>query len=81
MEDRLFFLVLISFMCFDIFKLINKNLNFFSIFRPLSLAICYKFILDGLDERYNVIILVYFLFIAYNFNKNMRKEEIYEKEI
>ena len=81
MEDRLFFLVLISFMCFDILKLINKNLNFFSIFRPLSLAICYKFILDGLDERYNVIILVYFLFIAYNFNKNMRKEEIYEKEI
>ena len=81
MENKLFLIFLIIFACLDLNKLIKKDLNFFSFFRPLSLAITYNFILDGIDDRLNVIALIYFLFLAYIYRKNLRKEEDYEKEI
>lgn len=81
MENKLFLIFLIIFACFDLNKLIKKDLNFFSFFRPLSLAITSNFILDCIDDRLNVIALIYFLFLAYIYRKNLRKEEEYEKEI
>lgn len=81
MENKLFLITLIIFASFDFYKLIKKDLGFYSFFRPLSLAISYKFILDGIDQRLYVIVLVYFIFLGTVFTKNMRKEELYEKEI
>ncbi len=81
MENKLFLIFLIIFACIDLYKMIKKDLNFFSFFRPLSLAITSNFILDCIDDRLNVISLIYFLFLAYIYRKNLRKEEEYEKEI
>lgn len=81
MENKLFLIFLIIFACLDLNKLIKKDLNFFSFFRPLSLAITSNFIIDGIDDRLNIIVLIYFLFLAYIYRKNLRKEEEYEKEI
>lgn len=81
MENKLFLIFLIIFACIDLYKMIKKDLNFFSFFRPLSLAITSNFILDGIDDRLNVIVLIYFLFLAYIYRKKLRKEEEYEKEI
>lgn len=81
MENKLFLMALIIFASLDFYKLIKKDLDFFSFFRPLSLAITYKFILDGIDERLNIIALGYFIFLAYIYTKKLRKEELYEKEI
>lgn len=81
MENKLFLIFLIIFACIDLYKMIKKDLNFFSFFRPLSLAITSNFILDCIDDRLNVIALIYFLFLAYIYRKNLRKEEEYEKEI
>lgn len=81
MENKLFLIFLIIFACIDLYKMIKKDLNFFSFFRPLSLAITSNFILDGIDDRLNVIALIYFLFLAYIYRKKLRKEEEYEKEI
>lgn len=81
MENKLFLIFLIIFACFDLNKLIKKDLNFFSFFRPISLAITYNFILDGIDEKLGLIVPIYFIFLAFIYTKNMRKEEEYEKEI
>lgn len=81
MENKLFLIFLIIFGAIDIYKLIKNDINFFSLLRPLSLAICYKFILDGIDERFNVITLIYFIFFSYLWTKDIRKEGRYEKEI
>ena len=81
MENKLFLIFLIIFACLDLYKFIKNDINFFSLYRPLSLAIVYKFILDGIDQRFYVISLIYFLFLAYIYRKNLRKEEEYEKEI
>ena len=81
MENKLFLIFLIIFACFDLYKLIKKDINFFSFFRPLSLAIVYKFILDGIDERLYVIALAYFILLSYVWTKDFRKEGSYEKEI
>lgn len=81
MENKLFLIFLIIFASIDLNELIKKDLNFFSFFRPLSLAITYNFILDGIDDTLYLIVLVYFIFLATIYTKNMRKEEIYEKEI
>lgn len=81
MENKLFLIFLIIFASIDLNELIKKDLNFFSFFRPLSLAITYNFILDGIDNTLYLIVLVYFIFLATIYTKNMRKEEIYEKEI
>lgn len=81
MENKLFIIFLIIFACFDLNKLIKKDLNFFSFFRPLSLAITYKFILDGIDEKLGLIVPIYIIFLTFIYTKNMRKEEYYEKEI
>ncbi len=81
MENRLFLIFLIIFGAIDIYKLTKKDINFFSLLRPLSLAICNKFILDGIDERLNFIALAYFIFFSYLWTRDFRKEEKYEKEI
>lgn len=81
MENRLYIIFLIIFACFDLNKLIKKDLNFFSFFRPLSLIITYNFILEGIDEKLGLIVPIYFIFLAFIYTKNMRKEEEYEKEI
>ena len=81
MENKLFLIFLIIFACFDLNKLIKKDLNFFSFFRPISLAITYNFIIDGIDEKLNVIALAYFIFFSYLWTRDFRKEERYEKEI
>ncbi|WP_276888179.1 hypothetical protein [Anaerococcus lactolyticus] len=81
MENRLFLIFLVIFVVIDFFKLIKKDLSFYSFFRPLSLAITSNFILDGIDDRLNIIALIYFLFLAYIYRKNLRKEKEYEKEI
>jgi len=81
MENKLFLIVLINFAIIDLYKLIRKKINFFSLLRPLSLAICYKFILDGIDERLNFIALAYFIFFSYMWTRDMRKEGNDEKEI
>lgn len=81
MENRLFLIVLIIFVLYDFYKLIKKDINFFSLLRPLSLAITYKFILDGIDEKLNIIALAYFIFFSYLWTRDFRKEERYEKEI
>lgn len=81
MENKLFLIVLIIFAIIDLYKLIRKKINFFSLLRPLSLAITYKFIIDSIDEKFNVIALVYFIFFSYLWTRDFRKEEIYEKEI
>lgn len=81
MENNLFLIVLIIFACLDLYKLIKKDINFFSLLRPLSLAICNKFIFDGIDERLHVIALAYFIFFSYMWTRDMRKEENDEKEI
>lgn len=81
MENKIFLIFLIIFACLDLYKLLKKDIGFFSFFRPISLVVTYNFILDGIDERLNVIALIYFLFLAYIYRKNLRKEEEYEKEI
>lgn len=81
MENKLFLIFLIIFASLDLYKLIKKDLNFYSFFRPISLIITYNFILDGIDDTLYLIVLVYFIFLATIYTKNMRKEEIYEKEI
>ena len=81
MENRLYLIILIIFALFDFYKLIKKDINFFSLLRPLSLAITYKFIIDGIDEKLNIITLVYFIFFSYLWTRDFRKEERYEKEI
>ncbi|WP_299034022.1 hypothetical protein [uncultured Anaerococcus sp.] len=81
MENKLFLIVLINFAIIDLYELIRKKINFFSLLRPLSLAICYKFILDGIDERLNFIALAYFIFFSYMWTRDMRKEGNDEKEI
>lgn len=81
MENKLFLIVLIIFAIIDLYKLIRKKINFFSLLRPLSLAICYKFILDGIDERLNIFSLAYFIFFSYMWTRDMRKEGNDEKEI
>ncbi|WP_311480740.1 hypothetical protein [uncultured Anaerococcus sp.] len=81
MENKLFLIFLIIFACLDLYKLIKKDLNFYSFFRPISLIITYNFILDGIDDTLYLIVLVYFIFLATIYTKNIRKEEIYEKEI
>ena len=80
MENKLFLIVLINFAIIDLYELIRKKINFFSLLRPLSLAICYKFILDGIDERLNFIALAYFIFFSYMWTRDMRKERNDEKE-
>lgn len=81
MENRLFLIILIIFALYDFYKLIKKGINFFSLLRPLSLAICYKFILDGIDEKLNIIALAYFIFFSYLWTRDIRKDGRYEKEI
>lgn len=81
MENRLFLIILIIFALYDFYKLTKKDINFYSILRPLSLAITYKFILDGIDEKLNIIALAYFIFFSYLWTRDFRKEERYEKEI
>lgn len=81
MENKLFLIFLIIFACLDLYKLIKKDLNFYSFFRPISLIITYNFILDGIDDTLYLIVLVYFIFLATIYTKNIRKEELYEKEI
>ena len=81
MENKLFLIFLIIFAIIDLYKLIRKKINFFSLLRPLSLVICYKFIFEGIDERLNVIALAYFIFFSYMWTRDIRKEETYEKEI
>ena len=81
MENKLFLIFLVIFVVLDFFKLIKKDLSFYSFFRLLSLAITSNFIIDGIDDRLNVIALIYFLFLAYIYRKNLRKEKEYEKEI
>lgn len=81
MENKLFLIFLIIFAIIDLYKLIRKKINFFSLLRPLSLVICYKFIFEGIDERLNVIALAYFIIFSYMWTRDIRKEEIYEKEI
>lgn len=81
MENKIFLILLVIFALIDFYKLIKKDINFFSLFRPLSLAICYKFILDGIDERLNVIALFYFIFFSYLWTRDIRKDGRYEKEI
>lgn len=65
MENKAFLLSLIIFGLVDLYKFYKKDLNFFSAFRPLSLAIIYKFVLDGIDQRLYIISL--FCFMAYYF--------------
>lgn len=81
MGNKLFLIFLVIFGALDFYKLLKNDLGFFSFFRPLSLAIAYKFILDGIDKRLYVIALIYFLILAYIYTKNLIKEERYEKEI
>lgn len=81
MKNKLFLIFLIIFGLYDFYKLIKKDINFFSLFRPLSLAITYKFILDGIDEKLNIIAHVYFIFFSYLWTRDFRKEGKYEKEI
>lgn len=61
MENKLFLMALIIFGAIDIYKIIKKELNFFSLYRPLFLIILYKYILDGLSSKFYLIILFYFL--------------------
>ncbi|WP_311481821.1 hypothetical protein [uncultured Anaerococcus sp.] len=81
MENNLFLMALVIFGAIDFYKLLKNDLGFFSFFRPISLALTYKFILEGIDQRLYLIALIYFLFLAYIYTKKMRKEEEYEKEI
>lgn len=81
MENKIFLIFLIIFACLDLYKLLKKDIGFFSFFRPISLVVTYNFILDGIDERLYLIVLVYFIFLGTIFTKKMRKEEEYEKEI
>ena len=81
MENNLFLIALVIFGAIDFYKLLKNDLGFFSFFRPISLALTYKFILEGIDQRLYLIALIYFLFLAYIYTKKIRKEEEYEKEI
>ena len=81
MENKLFLIFLIIFAGLDLYKFIKKDLTFFSLLRPISLAITYKFILEGIDEILNVIVLAYFILCSYIWTRDIRKEGVYEKEI
>lgn len=81
MENKVFLAVLIIFAGLDIYKFIKNDINFFSLFRPVSLVICYKYILDGIDEKLYIITLIYFIFFSYIWTRDFRKEGRYEKEI
>lgn len=81
MENKLFLTVLIIFAGIDLYKFIKKDINFFSLFKPVSLAICYKYILDGIDEKLYIISLIYFILFSYIWTRDFRKEGRYEKEI
>ena len=81
MENKAFLLSIIIFGLVDLYKFYKKDLNFFSAFRPLSLAIIYKFVLEGIDQRLYIISLVYFICVSYFLTKDIRKEEFNEEKI
>lgn len=73
MENILFIIVLALFILIDLYRIIRGRIDFYTFYRPLSLVIIYRYILDNIRIQALYVALVYmlicYLFILRSLNR------------
>lgn len=73
MENILFIIVLALFILIDSYRILRGRIDFYTFYRPLSLVIIYRYILDNISIQALYVALVYmlicYLFILMRLNK------------
>lgn len=66
MENILFITALVLFILIDSYRILRGRIDFYTFYRPLSLVIIYRYILDSIRIEALYVALVY-MFICYLF--------------
>lgn len=66
MENILFIIVLALFILIDSYRILRGRIDFYTFYKPLSLVIIYRYILDNIRIEALYVTLVY-MFICYLF--------------
>lgn len=66
MENILFITVLALFILIDLYKILRGRIDFYTFYRPLSLVMIYRYILDNIIIEALYVALMY-MFICYLF--------------
>ena len=73
MENILFIAALVLFILIDLYKILRGRIDFYTFYKPLSLVIIYRYILDNIWIEALYVALVYmllcYLFILMQLNK------------
>lgn len=73
MENILFITALVLFILIDLYKIFRGRIDFYTFYKPLSLVIIYRYILDNIWIEALYVALVYmllcYLFILMQLNK------------
>ena len=79
MENILFIIVLALFILIDLYRIIRGRIDFYTFYRPLSLVIIYRYILDNIRIEALYVALAYmiicYLFILMQLNKMEEEKE------
>lgn len=75
MQNNLYIILMISFILFDLYKMINREINFYSFYRPLILVIVFRFIVADLNVYLYHVSLVYMVINYFCIFKYLNKKE------
>lgn len=79
MENILFIAALVLFILIDLYKILRGRIDFYTFYKPLSLVIIYRYILDNIWIEALYVALVYmllcYLFILMQLNKMEEEKE------
>lgn len=79
MENILFITVLVLFILIDSYKILRGRIDFYTFYKPLSLVIIYRYILDNIWIEALYVALAYmlicYLFILMQLNKMEEEKE------
>lgn len=79
MENILFIAALVLFILIDLYKILRGRIDFYTFYKPLSLAIIYRYILDNIWIEALYVALAYmiicYLFILMQLNKMEEEKE------
>ncbi|WP_296254476.1 hypothetical protein [uncultured Ezakiella sp.] len=79
MENILFIAALVLFILIDLYKILRGRIDFYTFYKPLSLVIIYRYILDNIWIEALYVALAYmiicYLFILMQLNKMEEEKE------
>lgn len=79
MENILFITALVLFILIDLYKILRGRIDFYTFYKPLSLVIIYRYILDNIWIEALYVALAYmiicYLFILMQLNKMEEEKE------